>query len=125
MMRRVVAVVDDLFFAARIRATGEQVGVTVEVARDADALVAKARQDPPALVILDLQAQRLDPLALVARLKADAQLRAVPLVGFLSHVEVELQQRARATGIDRVLPRSAFTKQLPELLLGRSQSEDA
>ena len=120
MKRRVVAAVDDLFFAARIRATGEQLGIAVEIARDPETLLRNAQQDPPALVIVDLQAQRFDPLALATRLKADEQLRVVPIVGFLSHVEVELQERARAAGVDRVMPRSAFTKQLPELLQAES-----
>lgn len=116
MKRRVVAAVDDLFFAAKIRATAEQLGVAVEFLRDADALFSSAQHEPPALVIADLQAQRLDPFALTARLKADEQLRGVPVVGFFSHVETELQRRAREAGFDRVLARSVFTRELAELL---------
>jgi CheY-like chemotaxis protein len=116
MKRRVVAAVDDLFFAAKIRATAEQLGVAVEFARDPDALFAAAQHDPPALIIADLQAQRLDPFALVSRLKSDEQLRSVRVVGFFSHVETELQRRAHEAGFDRVLPRSVFTKELAELL---------
>ncbi|HEX8071446.1 MAG TPA: hypothetical protein VF546_15930 [Pyrinomonadaceae bacterium] len=118
MMKRVVAAVDDLFFAAKIRTTGEQLGVLVEITRDADALVARAQQESPALVIVDLQAQRFDPFALAAAFKADEALRGVPFVGFFAHVQAELQQRARAAGYEQVMPRSAFTKRLPELLTG-------
>ena len=119
MKQRVMAVVDDLFFAAKIRATAESLGVPIEFARDADALIASARGEPPAIVLFDLHAQRLDPFALAARLKADETLHDVPLVGFFSHVQTDLQQRARQAGFDRVLARSMFVKVLPELLQGR------
>ena len=119
MKRRVIAAVDDLFFAAKIRATAEQTDVTIEFARTLDALVAAARQgERPALVLVDLQAQRIDPFALAVRLKADEDLRAVPVLGFFAHVQTELMQRARAAGFDQVLPRSAFSARLTEILQG-------
>ena len=118
MNRRVLAAVPDMFFAAKIRGTAEQLNVTVDFARSADALFDAAKTDVPALIILDLQAERLDPCALAARLKADDQLRGVPTVGFSSHVEAELQRRAKEAGVDYVMPRSAFTRRLPEILRG-------
>jgi len=42
----------------------------------------------------------------------------VPVVGFFSHVQTELQRRAEEAGFDHVLTRSAFTKRLPEILSG-------
>jgi hypothetical protein len=48
----------------------------------------------------------------------DESLRAVPLLGFFSHVQTELQQRAKEAGFDRVMPRSAFSKNLAEILGG-------
>lgn len=118
MNRRVVAAVDDMFFAARIRGTGEQIGVSVELMRSADAIVEAATRDAPALVIVDLHAQRIDPFALARRMKADHHLRAIPLVGFFSHVQTELSKRAQEAGFNHVLPRSAFTKRLAEILRG-------
>ena len=52
-------------------------------------------------------------------LKADDRTRAVPVVGFYSHVETALRRSALEAGIDEALPRSAFTQRLPELLSGR------
>ena len=124
MKKRVVAVVDDLFFAAKIRATAEALGVPIEFARDADVLFETARQEPPAVILFDLHAQRLDPFALGARLKADETLRAVTLIGFFSHMQTELQQRARQAGFDRVMARSAFTKELPELMRSAERDEE-
>jgi CheY-like chemotaxis protein len=119
MKRRVIAFVDDLFFAAKIRATAEHLGIEVIFLRSAEALREASAQHAPALFIVDLHLQREDPFLLAGSLKADEELRATPLVGFFSHVQVELQRRAEAAGFEHVLPRSAFTKRLPEILQGQ------
>lgn len=118
MNRRVMAAVSDMLFASKIRGTAEQLNVTVAFARTEAGLFDAAKTDVPSLIILDLHDTRLDPLALAARLKADDQLRAVPLVAFFSHVETELQRRAQEAGVDHVLPRSVFTRRLGEILTG-------
>jgi CheY-like chemotaxis protein len=118
MTRRVIVAVDDIFFAAKIRTTAEHVGVEAIFPRSLEALSASVRQGAPALVIVDLHLQREDPFDIARSLKADEELRATPLIGFFSHVQVELQRRATEAGFDRVLPRSAFTKRLPEILQG-------
>jgi CheY-like chemotaxis protein len=63
-----------------------------------------------------LNAVHGDPLGLIRDLKADAELRAVPLVAFVAHVDAGLQAEARAAGCDRVMARSIFFKNLTALL---------
>ena len=118
MNRRVLAAVSDMFFASKIRGTAEHLNITVEFARTADALFDAAKTEVPSLIILDLHATQLDPFALASRLKADEQLRGVPIVAFFSHVQTELQRRALEAGVDQILPRSVFTKRLAEILRG-------
>ena len=118
MTKRVIAAVSDMLFASKIRGTAEHLKVTVDFARTEDGLFDYAKTEVPSLIILDLHDTRLDPFALAARLKADEQLRDVPIVAFFSHVEVELQRRALEAGVDRVLPRSSFTMRLPQILSG-------
>lgn len=117
MKRCVLAAVDDMFFASKIRASAEHLGVDVRFARSVEAVIESARTERPALIIADLHSERCDPFALAVALKADEQLRTVPLIGFFSHVQTALQRRAEDAGYDRVMPRSAFTKQLPDILL--------
>ena len=119
MKRRVLAAVPDMFFAAKIRGAAEALGVAVEFARSPDAAAEKALAEAPDLVIADLHARGCDPLALAARFKSDERLRPIPLVGFYSHVEDALRRRAEESGFDRVMPRSAFAQQLPQILQGR------
>lgn len=117
-MNTVIAIVDDLFFASKIRGTAEQVGARVQFSRSIPDAVAKARAEAPALIIVDLNAGCCDVLELARALKSDVALTGVPLLGFFSHVQTELQQAATAAGYDRVIPRSAFTRNLADILVG-------
>lgn len=116
MKRQIIAAVDDMFFAAKIRATAEHIGQDVIFARNADAVRKAAHENTPALIIVDLQSRQLEPLALAQSLKADEPLRMVPLLGFYSHVQTALKQQAEQAGFDHLMTRSAFTKNLPEIL---------
>jgi PleD family two-component response regulator len=115
----VLALVDDLMFASKIKTTATQIGVTVTFARSSDAALTAMRASTPALVIFDLNNPRTDPLGTVAAMKLDAALASIPTLGYASHVQVEVINAARAAGVDEVLARSAFTTQLPDLLAGR------
>jgi hypothetical protein len=42
----------------------------------------------------------------------------VSTVGFLSHVQGDLAVAARKSGCDRVMARSAFVENLPQILAG-------
>jgi PleD family two-component response regulator len=121
MTRTVIAAVDDMFFASKIRATAEELGVNVRFLRSSDAVVEAALGNSPSLIIVDLHSERIEPIDLVTRLRSSEQLRSIPLLGFFSHVHVELSRRAREAGYDQVIPRSAFTSQLPEILLGEQE----
>ena len=114
--RNIIAAVEDIFFAAKIRATAEHLGIEVRFIKSIDALIESARAERPTLIIADLHAERLKPDALAEKLKSDEHLKNIPLIGFFSHVQTDLQRRALESGFDRVLPRSAFTKNLPEIL---------
>ena len=93
-----------------------QLGVTVAFASSRDAALAAIRDRRPALVILDLNHPRADPLGIVSALQNDAALQGTPTVGFVSHVQTETIEAARAAGVGEVMARSAFTQRLPELL---------
>ena len=114
MTRTIIALVDDMFFASRIRATAEALGVSVSFPRSKEALIEKLTESQPALVLIDLHNQRLDPLETAKEIKALEQ--GIPLLGFFSHVEVELQRNALSAGFDRVIPRSVFSSDLADIL---------
>ncbi|HWP55495.1 MAG TPA: response regulator [Pyrinomonadaceae bacterium] len=118
MTKNIIAVVDDIFFASKIRGTAEQVGVAVAFARSADGVSEIIQQQAPSLIICDLHSQKINPIELAKSLKAKEGTRDIPLLGFFSHVQTELQRRAQDAGFDRVIPRSAFATNLVEILRG-------
>jgi PleD family two-component response regulator len=112
----ILAVLDDLMFTSKIKTTAGQLGVTVTFARSAEAALAEMRKTAPALVILDLNNPRTNPLAIVAGMKQDPALASVRTVGYASHVQTDVIDAARQAGVDAVMARSAFTQQLPDIL---------
>lgn len=116
--RRVVAAVEDLLFRSKISETANQLGVEALFPRSPKKLIAEVQTSPPDLLVLDLNSTRFEPLVLLGQLKSDETSRDVPVVGFLSHVQKDLALAARESGCDRVMARSAFTRDLPKILSG-------
>mgnify|MGYP001466770786 CR=1 FL=1 len=113
----ILAVLDDLLFTSKIRATATQLGLSVSFARSQQAALTMLRDSPPTLVVLDLNNPRTEPLAIVEAMQADPALRIIPTLGFASHVQTDLIDAARSAGVTQVIARSAFAQHLPELLM--------
>jgi DNA-binding NtrC family response regulator len=110
---QIVAFVDDLFFQAKILETAKHVGVEVRTCTTAEALLAEIAKHSPALVIVDLNAKN-KPLDAIKQVREGSP--AIPVTCFLSHVQVELAEQARAAGCTDVMPRSKFTQHLATIL---------
>jgi DNA-binding NarL/FixJ family response regulator len=119
-MACVLAFVDDLFFQAKILETAKHAGVEVRTFTTSEALLAAIKKQAPQLVIVDLNS-RNKPLEAIESVCHVAP--GLALIAFLSHVQVELAQRASAAGCSRVMPRSQFTRELATILAqAKSQS---
>jgi CheY-like chemotaxis protein len=112
----IIAVVDDMFFRSKIQAVADAVGTQISFPRNKDALIQKAREAKPGLIIVDLHNQKIDSATLATELKSDDELRSIQLLGFFSHVQTELQSNAMAAGFDQVIPRSVFARDLQKIL---------
>jgi len=112
----VLAAVDDFLFRSKIRAVAKHVGVEVRFAQTPDEILSQARALKPALVIVDLNSAKADPVATIAALKADADTAGARTIGFASHVHVDLINAARRAGADQVLARSQFAGNLADIL---------
>ena len=113
MPKRIVAHVEDLMFRAKIDSAGRNLSIPVEFVARLEGL-SKACADEPAAVFVELTPAALP---VIAKLKKSAKTGAVPVVGFLSHMDKKLAEEAREQGADRVLARSQFSETLPELIL--------
>jgi CheY-like chemotaxis protein len=121
MASTIVALVEDLFFLAKIRETAKALGITV-ISGDARRGPAAITEAQPQAIILDLNSRGLPAVGWIRTLKADPATRPIHIVAFASHVQEQLISAARAAGCDSVMSRSAFTKQLPNIL--RSLADD-
>lgn len=115
-MTPVLAVIDDIFFLAKVQGTAKQAGVPLKIISAANFNLETVRREKPSLLIVDLNAKSGDVLEAIGQLKTDSDLRDVPVVAFLSHVQTELQQAAQEAGADQVMPRSQFSANLPQIL---------
>ncbi|HKX04932.1 MAG TPA: hypothetical protein VJX71_20730 [Methylomirabilota bacterium] len=109
---KVVAVVRDLFFVARIRETARLVGTPLVFARTPDEIAAALAPEPPALAIVDLTTNGWDYEALFAALAAAPD---VPVLGFTTHALARTTQPLHAR-CRRVVTKETLTQELPGLL---------
>jgi CheY-like chemotaxis protein len=121
---RIFAFVEDLFFAAKIQETARKLNVKVEFVKTDKDILERVREngaERPSLIIFDLNNAAAKPLASIPRLKRELK-KDTTIIGFLSHVQGDLKVKALEAGCDMVLPRSAFSQNLPQLL--RRHGED-
>lgn len=114
-MATVVAAINDVFFLAKVHDAIKAAGAEMKLARTAAEALEGARAGA-ALVVVDLNDRGFPALELAAALRSEAALAGVPVVGFLSHVQVDLKARAEAAGMTEVVARSVFSTKVGEIL---------
>ena len=115
---RIFAFVDDLFFQAKIQETARKLNVKVEFVKTEKDLLDHMKlngEEKPSLIIFDMNNANAKPLTLIPKLKTKLK-KGTSIIGFLSHVQGDLKMKAHEVGCDMVLPRSAFSQNLPQLL---------
>jgi hypothetical protein len=121
--------IEDLFFLAKIQEAARKLGIKVEFVKgDKDVLtrITDAPEDERAtLLVFDLNNAAAKPLTLIPKLRAKLK-KSVSIIGFLSHLQGDLKMKATEAGCDTVMPRSAFSQSLPNLLrrYGMEEEED-
>ena len=112
--KKVLAVLEDLFFTIKIADAAKRAGMEVEFVKTEEAALEKAAGKPP-LIIVDLNCSSVDVLGLIRKVKAATETKDVKLIGYVSHVQAELKQKAQEAGCDMVMARSAFSQNLHQL----------
>jgi PleD family two-component response regulator len=110
--RRVLAVVSDLFFSVKLTEAAKRAGLALEFVTDSNEVLEKAKTKP-SLIIFDLNFEQAEPVKLIEKLKESADTKGISLIGYLSHIQVELKQQAQEAGCDMVLARSGFSQNMP------------
>jgi hypothetical protein len=111
--------IEDLFFIAKIQETARKLGVKVAfIKNDKEqiaALTDMPEDDRPGLIVFDLNNANAKPMTLIPKLKTKLK-KTVSIIGFLSHLQGDLKAKAVEAGCDTVMPRAAFSQNLPNLL---------
>ncbi|SNS26953.1 CheY chemotaxis protein or a CheY-like REC (receiver) domain [Granulicella rosea] len=111
--------IEDLFFLAKISETARKLGVKVGFAKNEKeqiaALTSASEEERPGLIVFDLNNANAKPLTLIPKLKAKLK-KSTSIIGFLSHLQGDLKAKAVEAGCDTVMPRAAFSQNLPNLL---------
>lgn len=111
----VLAVLSDLMFRVKIDDAAKRAGLQTIFVQSQEEVLARAKEQP-AVIILDLNCVGTEPLDTITKLKASDETKGISLVGYVSHVQVELKQAAQDHGCDVVVARSAFSQNLPTIL---------
>ncbi len=116
---RIYFFIDDLFFIAKISETARKLGVKVAFIKNEKeqiaALTSAEEADRPGLIVFDLNNANAKPMTLIPKLKAKLK-KTTSIIGFLSHLQGDLKAKAVEAGCDTVMPRAAFSQNLPNLL---------
>jgi hypothetical protein len=116
---RIYCFIEDLFFLAKIQEAARKVGVKVAFVKADKDIVSRLADVPegsrPSLIVFDLNNVNAKPLTLIPRIKSKLK-RGTSVIGFLSHLQGDLKAKAMEAGCDMVMPRSAFSQNLPNLL---------
>lgn len=78
-------------------------GYQVVVARDGTGVLAQAQAPNPALILMDIQMPGMDGLEAIRRIRADAQLRRIPIIALTAQAMPGDRERCLAAGADDYL----------------------
>ncbi len=98
--------IEDLFFTAKIQEAARQQGVKVAFMKPDKDIVTH---------LAELNNAAAKPLTLIPKLKNKLK-KGTSIVGFLSHLQGDLKAKAVEAGCNSVMPRAAFSQNLPNLL---------
>ena len=124
---RIFFFIEDLFFLAKIQESARKLGVKVEFVKGDKEVVTRlmetAEADRPRLLVFDLNNINAKPLTLIPKFKTKFK-KSTSVIGFLSHLQGDLKMKASEAGCDTVMPRSAFSQSLPNLLRRYGMEEE-
>ena len=122
---RIFCFIEDLFFQAKIQETAKKLGVKVEFVKGEKETVSRITDatEPPTLLVFDLNNLNAKPMTLIPKFKTKFK-KATSIIGFLNHLQGDLKMKAIEAGCDTVMPRSAFSQSLPNLLRRYGMEEE-
>ncbi len=124
---RVICFIEDLFVVTKMQETARKMGVKVRFSKaDKETLAAitdAPEAERPSLIVFDLNNAAAKPLTTIPKLKAKLK-RGTSIIGFLQHIQGDLKLKAIEAGCDSVMPKAAFSQNVPNLLRRHGVEEE-
>jgi two-component system cell cycle response regulator DivK len=101
-------------------------GYSVVEATDGNEALAKARSERPDLILMDLALPNMDGWEATRRIKADAELRHIPVVALTAFAMRGDEEQARAAGCDDYIAKPArpmVIRTVVKKYIGRDESD--
>ena len=109
---KVFAIVNDLFFEAKIGEVLRTLGIPIAFAKSEDGLTKRLAEARPILAIVDMGARGVDALAAIGRLRAED----AHVIAFISHVHPEDSKKAKDAGAAECFAKSQLVRELPDVV---------
>ena len=114
--KTILVAVSDVFFYTKLRDALKPQGYLLEKARTQDEISEKAGALRPAAVILNINDETLDAFKALEALKGDDRSKAIPVLAFANHEEVDNWKRAQQLGVTKIVSRNEFSSRTLELV---------
>ncbi len=120
-----ILVVDDSLTVRRVSQRFlEREGFRVQLAKDGlDAMEQLAREELPDMVLSDIEMPRMDGFDLVRNIRADARLKALPVVMITSRIAEKHREYAQALGVQGYLGKPYDEENLLRLIREHTASQ--
>jgi two-component system, cell cycle response regulator DivK len=118
MSKRILVVEDQEDLRGVLRTLLGGSGYEVIEAADGQAGVAKAQAERPDLILMDIQLPVLDGYDATRQIKANADLKATPIIAVSSFAMKGDEEKARAAGCDHYVTKPYSPMQLLRIIRG-------
>jgi CheY-like chemotaxis protein len=96
----------------------EELGYLVSEAENGVKAVEMALRERPDIILMDLTLPEMGGLEATARIRADAEMREVPIIAVTGHSESDWREEAKASGFDAYVTKPIDSAWLSELIKG-------
>lgn len=114
--KTVCVIADDMFFSSKIENTARNLDIATVKIKNREELQEKIEGKTIDLVIIDLASRKIDAQEIFTELKNSPEHKKVFCIGYLPHVERELADKFREKGMDLVIPRSKFSREMGAII---------
>jgi len=114
--KTICLVADDMFFSSKIESAIKHLGIVMIKVKNLDEFRDKIEGKTVDLVIIDLASKRIDAEDVFTKLKSFPEHQETFCIGYLPHVERELASKLREKGVDLVVPRSKFSREISRII---------